>query len=196
MVQSVPVNGEVVRWAVEESGLSMDEAAAKSRAGAAVLEGWVEGVGKPSRGEFTRLVKTLKRPSALFFAPVVPEASPLPAMRRAPGQTVHTLSAQERLWMRRALRLQKMVSFLRGRWGRRIDLPRFDGETAEAAGERLRQWLGVGFGLSVSWDSNAEAWRWWRERLERRGVLVFSLQLGRGGVRGFSIWTRRRRSLR
>lgn len=188
MVQLVPVNGEVVRWAVEESGLSMDEAAAKSKVDEAVLKGWVEGVGKPSRGEFTRLVRTLKRPSALFFAPEVPEASPLPAMRRVPGQTVHTLSAQERLWMRRALRLQKMVSFLRGRWGRQVDLPRFNGEAAESAGERLRQWLGVGLGLSVAWDSNAEAWRWWRERLEGRGVLVFALQLGRDGVRGFSIW--------
>ena len=184
----VPVNGEVVRWAVEESGLSTGEVAAQLKVEADALEGWMEGAGKPSRGEFTMLVKTLKRPSALFFAPRVPEASPLPAMRRAAGQATRKLSAQERLWMRRAVRLQKLLSFLCGRRGPQVDLPRFDGEPAEQAGERLRRWLGVSHGLSVSWDSNAEAWRWWRERLERRGVFVFALELGRDGVRGFSVW--------
>ena len=184
----VPVNGEVVRWAVEESGLSMVEVAARSKVAAASLKGWMEGAGKPSRGEFTRLVNTLKRPSALFFAPGVPEASPLPAMRRAPGQAVRKLSAQERLWMRRAVRLQKLLSFLCGRWGVQVDLPKFDGEPAEQAGERLRRWLGVSTGMSVSWSSHAEAWRWWRERLEQCGVFVFALELGRDGVRGFSVW--------
>lgn len=189
MVKSVvPVNGEVVRWAVEESGLSTSEAAAQSKVEAAALESWMEGAGKPSRGEFTRLVKTLKRPSALFFAPRVPEASPLPAMRRAPGRATRKLSAQERLWMRRAVRLQKLLSFLGGRRGAQIDLPRFDGEPAEQAGERLRRWLGVSPVLAISRDSPAEAWRWWRERLERRGVFVFALGLGRDGVRGFSVW--------
>ena len=184
----VPVNGEIVRWAVEESGLSMDEVASRSKVDAVELAGWVEGDGKPSRGEFTRLVEVLKRPSALFFAGRVPEPSPLPAMRSSPGQQVRALSEQERLWMRRSLRLQKLVSFLCDRWGRQVDLPRFGlDDPAEEAGERLRKWLGVSTDIQ-GLEGAAIWWRMWREQLERRGMLVFALQLGGDGIRGFSVW--------
>ncbi len=36
------------------------------------------------------------------------------------------------------------------------------------------------------WGSTVDPWLWWREKLEGRGILVFALQLGKDGVRGFS----------
>ena len=147
----------------------------------------MDGVSRPSQGEFTRLFKALKRPSALFFAPRAPEPLGIPALRGSPGQTDRALSERERLWIRRSRRLQRMMSFLFQQQGRRADLPRIGrDEDAEMAAARVRRWLGVSVDLQTSWDASVDPWRWWRTRLEGRGLLVFALQLGPEGIRGFS----------
>ena len=183
----VPVNSEVVRWAIEESGLPPEDVSRKVGVDVVVLKDWMDGVARPSQGEFTQLFKALKRPSALFFAPRAPEPLGVPALRGSPGQAGRTLSERERLWVRRSRRLQQLMSFLLQEQDRRADLPRFSRkENPETAGTRVRPWLGVSVDLQMSWDSTVDPWRWWRERLEGRGVLVFALQLGPEGVRGFS----------
>ena len=183
----VPVNAEVVRWAVEESGLLPEDVSGRVGVDVVVLRDWMDGVSRPSQGEFTRLFKALKRPSALFFAPRAPEPLGIPALRGSPGQTDRALSERERLWIRRSRRLQKMMSFLFQQQGRRADLPRIGrDEDAEMAGPRVRRWLGVSVDLQTSWDASVDPWRWWRTRLEGRGLLVFALQLGPEGIRGFS----------
>lgn len=183
----VPVNAEVVRWAVEESGLLPEDVSGRVGVDVVVLRDWMDGAARPSQGEFTRLFKALKRPSALFFAPSVPEPLNVPALRGSPGQPDRALSERERLWIRRSRRLQRMMSFLFQQQGRRADLPRIGREEdAETAGERVRRWLGVSIDLQVSWGSSVDPWRWWRTRLEGCGILVFALQLGPEGIRGFS----------
>ena len=183
----VPVNGEVVRWAVEESGLLLEDVSGRVGVDVVVLRDWMDGIARPSQGEFTRLFKVLKRPSALFFAPRAPQPLGVPALRGSPGQAGRTLLERERLWVRRSRRLQKLMSFLFQQQGRRADLPRFGREEeAETAGGRVRRWLGVSVELQMSWDSSVDPWRWWRARIEGRGVLVFALQLGPEGIRGFS----------
>ncbi len=183
----VPVNAEVVRWAVEESGLLLEDVSGRVGVDAVVLRDWMDGVSRPSQGEFTRLFKTLKRPSALFFAPRAPEPLSVPVLRGSPGQVGRALSERERLWVRRSRRLQKLMSFLFRQQGRRADLPRLGrDEDTEMAGTRVRRWLGVSVDLQMSWDSRVDPWRWWRARLEGRGILMFTLQLGPDGIRGFS----------
>jgi Zn-dependent peptidase ImmA (M78 family) len=183
----VPVNGEVVRWAIEESGLRPEDVSRKVGVDVVVLRDWMDGVAKPSQGEFTELFKALKRPSALFFAPRPPEQLAVPAFRGPAGQASRALSERERIWIRRSRRVQKLVSFLFQQQGRRADLPQFGRDQgAETAGGRVRRWLGVSVDLQMSWDSTVDPWRWWRERLEVRGILVFALQLGPDAIRGFS----------
>ncbi|MHC4471045.1 MAG: ImmA/IrrE family metallo-endopeptidase, partial [Planctomycetota bacterium] len=57
-----------------------------------------------------------------------------------------------------------------------------------AAGRRIREWLGVGEGEQLSWKSLKVAFDEWRARLGAMGVLVFQLQLGKEGIRGFSAY--------
>lgn len=183
----VPVNAEVVRWAVEESGLLPEDVSGRVGVDVVVLRDWMNGAARPSQGEFTRLFRALKRPSALFFAPRAPEPLGVPALRGSPGQTDRALSERERLWVRRSRRLQRVMSFLLQQQGRRADLPRIGlEEDTEMAATRVRRWLDVSVDLQMSWDSSIDPWRWWRTRLERRGILVFALQLGPDGIRGFS----------
>ena len=81
----VPVNGDVVRRAVAESGLLPEELSRRVGVDVAALGDWMDGVARPSQGEFTRLFRALKRPGALFFAPSAPELSSVPALRGSRG---------------------------------------------------------------------------------------------------------------
>jgi Zn-dependent peptidase ImmA (M78 family) len=186
----VPVNGEVVRWAVDESGLSVADLAEKANLEATAVRAWIEGAAQPTKGEFTRLVRALKRPSALFFAKRVPESSALPeSLRSAPGKYGHSLAEGERRWVRRALRLQKLLSFLGSQRGASVTLPRVSRQVSpESAATTVREWLGVSVEEQVAQDSGFAAWSFWRERLEQSGFLVFVLQLGPDNIRGFSSW--------
>ena len=189
MKSLVPVNSEVVRWAVDESGLPPEDISRRVGVDVVALRGWMDGVSRPSQGEFTRLFKTLKRPSALFFAPRAPEPLGVPSFRGSPGSKGRPLSAQERLWIRRSRRLQKLMSFLLQQQGQRADLPRFSREEGpNTAAELVRRWLGVSVDLQMSSDSSVDPWRWWRTALEKHGILVFALQLGPQGIRGFSFY--------
>jgi Zn-dependent peptidase ImmA (M78 family) len=186
----VPVNGDVVRWAIDESGLTLEELADKVDVDAAAVQEWIEGTAQPSQGEFTRLVQALKRPSALFFAERVPVSSALPeSLRSAPGKYGHSLTEEERRWVRRSLRLQKLMSFLGRQRGAAVDLPQVPKRgSPESAAMIIRQWLDVSVEDQVSQESGLAAWRFWRERFEQRGLLVFVLQLGPENIRGFSSW--------
>lgn len=186
----VPVNGDVVRWAIDESGLSLEEVAEKTKVSPTDVEMWVEGTAQPSQGEFTRLVKTLKRPSALFFSERIPTSSTLPeSLRSAPGRYGHILKQEERRWVRRALRLQKLVSFLVQQRDEVVDIPRSSThEDPETVAARVRTWLEISIDEQVSWESANDAWSNWRHRLEELGLLVFVLQLGSDNIRGFSSW--------
>lgn len=185
----VPVNNDVVRWAVEESGLLPEDISRRVGVDAVVLRDWMDGVARPSQGEFTRLFRALKRPSALFFAPRPPARLAVPSFRGPQGPKVRSLSESERLWIRRSRRLQKVVSFLLEQQGQRADLPQVGRkEKPDRAAELVRRWLGVGVDLQLSWDSSVDPWRWWRTAFERHEVLVFALQLGPDGIRGFSFY--------
>ncbi len=185
-----PVNPEVLKWAVEESGYSHGELAAHPKIDESIVAGWVEGAGGPTRGQFTRLAEKLRRPKSIFFLPKPPESSGLPPqLRRAVGRTRRELSAAELLWVRRARRMQRLLSLLeRDEQGEVVAIPELSPrQNAGLAGATLRTWLGVMLGEQLEWASPTEAFDAWRDASESRGVLVMQLQLGRGGLRGFAL---------
>lgn len=186
----VPVNGRVVAWAIDESGVPLEDLAEKIKVDPTVLQGWIRGEIQPSKGEFTRMVDALRRPSALFFSERVPQSSALPdSLRSAPGRNGQELVELERRWVRRALRIQKVLSFLGSQRGLNVDLPQVGMNIPpETAAARVREWLEVTVDDQVSQESAYAAWQFWRERLEHKGFLVFSLQFGPENIRGFSSW--------
>lgn len=186
----VPVNSAVVRWAVEESGIAPASLADKIDVELELLLAWLDGTVQPSQGQFTRLVKALRRPSALFLSERVPESSALPeSLRSAPGKHGRDLVEEERRWVRRSLRLQKLLSYLGRQRDISVDLPRLSKKVPpDLAAQRVRRWLGVSIGEQVDQDPGYAAWQFWRGRLELKGFLVFVLQLGPENIRGFSSW--------
>lgn len=184
-----PINHEVLRWAVDESGYSPEDIASHLGIGAAEVEGWLAGDGGPGRGQFTKIAQKLRRPKAIFYLPEPPPSGTPPQLRRAVGRTQRELDAGELLQVRRARRLQRLLSLLaRDEGAAAVELPALTPDSdASDAGARLRTWLGVTLDRQLDWDSPREAFEAWRDAIETRGVAVMQLPLGSEGLRGFAL---------
>ncbi len=187
-----PVTPDVVRWAVEEDGRDAPALAEALKVDEDTFLAWLEGDAKPTKGQVTRLAEVLRRPRALFFLPTPPAAATLPASYRHPPGAQRDVSQAARLHLRRARRVQDAVA-----WTLRdepeVELPRHAlTEDAAAAGEAVREWTGITVEEQYAWTGGPyTALNAWRQAFDRLGILVFSIEVGRGDVRGFSSWNPR-----
>lgn len=192
MTEYSPVTPEVVAWAIDESGLSVEEIAGKLdklKVVPADVSAWATGAEQPTKGQLTKLAETLRRPRAMFFLPEAPEADSLPdGLRKPAGERAtdqRELTFDERIQVRRARYLQEFVATLVE------DAPALPAaDSRDDAGEvavRLRRWTGVSIEQRRSWGDAARAFRGWREAIEARGVTVLALPLGKEGIRGFAL---------
>ncbi len=138
-----PVTPEVMKWAIDESGMSVRELAERLKVEPSAVSAWANGSSKPSKGQLTKLAEKLKRPRAMFFLPEAPLSSSLPdGLRTAAGvRDDPALSFDERLLVRRARRLQGFVTEL---VEQEVEIPRASqNESPQSAATRLRSWAGV-----------------------------------------------------
>jgi Zn-dependent peptidase ImmA (M78 family) len=111
--------------------------------------------------------------------------------RSAPGLRDHKLTSTALREIRRARRLQRAVAWVYASNDESVvDLPRYDWAATDPveAGSDIRQTLMLTVEEQARWRNIPEALRNWRAMLDDRGILIFSLTLGRDEVRGFSAW--------
>lgn len=189
---SVPLNGNVLRWAREEAALSVADLATLVKVDPGELSAWERGDGQPTKGQFTKLVGKLRRPSAIFFLPQPPRDAGLPTeFRRGPGLRGHELQQDELRLLRWTRRLQGLVEWAARDAGQAtVAIPQADAGTSpiDAAAE-FRRSVGISVEEQVSWKEASQALRSWRARLEELGVVAVQLSLGRESIRGFSVWS-------
>ena len=187
----IPITGSVLRWAIDESGLSNSEFAQKVRTEPDNVQAWISGQAQPTKTQFNKIVSTLKRPSAAFFLPEPPQHLNLPPpLRRSVGARNRALSAQELREIRWARRLQQLVAYLREEDATDVPrLPRFaPSDPPSRAARVLRNRLNVPQEQQTQWPNPSAAFSGWREAVEDAGVLVLLLQLGPDAIRGFALW--------
>ena len=190
MTEYAPVTPEVVAWAIDESGLSPDEIARRVKVTPAAVSAWATGAEKPTKGELTRFAETLKRPRAMFFLPEAPGyRSSLPdGLRKVAGvreQGKQELTFKERLWVRQARRLQRLLASLVDQQPH-IPLANRREDPRDVA-ERIRRWTGITTETRREWTSPSQAFRSWREALEAEGLVVLALPMGKDSVQGFAL---------
>lgn len=187
----IPITGSVLRWAIDESGLSNSEFAQKVRTEPDNVQAWISGQAQPTKTQFNKIVSTLKRPSAAFFLPEPPQHLNLPPpLRRSVGARNRALNAQELREIRWARRLQQLVAHLREEDATDVPrLPRFaSSDPPSRAARVLRNRLNVPLEQQTQWPNSRAAFSGWREAVEDAGVLVLLLQLGPNAIRGFALW--------
>ncbi|MCY4163579.1 MAG: XRE family transcriptional regulator [bacterium] len=191
VAKTVPITGKVLAWAREEAGLTQSELAEHAKLGLDGLRAWEAAESYPTKGQFSKLLNVLKRPSALFFLPEPPVHAAMPtSLRSAPSLGEHKLGPKEVKEIRWARRLQELaVWVLRDQVAPKVHLAQYrpSQDAAEIAFlERSKS--GISPDEQLAWKSDSEAFRAWREYLEEMGILVMQLTMGKNNIRGFGAW--------
>lgn len=178
----------MLKWEREQVGLTVGEVADTLQVSPTEVRGWEDGNVTPSLADLRRLAQLYVCPVGYFFL-----GSPLREARQLDFRGLgpdKELSYESHKTLRRFLRYVEVA----GEWMERLGFPKeaFIPELplrdpAEAAQQAV-QLLGVTQEVRESWGSPDEAFSAWRLAVERRGILVLSMTLPRGGIRGASTW--------
>ena len=190
-VKDVPISGSVLGWAREEAGFTQLGLAERAKLSVEDIKAWEAGAGLPTKGQFSTLVKILKRPSAVFFLPEPPLSAGMPtALRRAPGLGAHKLGPDETHQIRWARRLQEIMSWvLKDNGQNPVPFDQYSVRSNPVEQADLdRKRSGIPTKEQLAWPSLSTAFRAWRSYLEQQSVLVLQLRMGKNNIRGFGAW--------
>ncbi|MCP3961535.1 MAG: ImmA/IrrE family metallo-endopeptidase [bacterium] len=181
------VEPELLIWARETRGLSIEQAAKSIGISEERLSAWELGKAKPTVRQLRKASSTYKRAIGLLFLPEPPEEDEvIRDFRRAPQTEFEGMSP--------ALRLE--IRLARERRAEAIDLAKEIGEPLPAfrlrasrheepieVAARIRSLLGVSIEDQTGWSDKYDAFNSWRAAIERQGVLVFQT----GGLVTFKV---------
>jgi Zn-dependent peptidase ImmA (M78 family)/transcriptional regulator with XRE-family HTH domain len=179
MPASVPaiIEPELLQWARETSGYSLDEAAHKlGFKDPSKLADAEQGRSHLTIAKLREAARVYRRPLAAFFLPRSPEVEPLPRdFRRIAGAEPLDVSPPLLLALRQARRRREIATRLYSEVGhhpRVFNLQARLEEHPDVIAERAREWLGVGEDDDGGKIRTATL-NDWIDRVEARDVLVF-----------------------
>lgn len=191
--QLAPVTPEVLRWARESIGVSVEIAAHRAGVSEDRIILWETGEQEPTIAKARALAKLYQRPFSILFLPSPPVRSfdTLRDFRKLPGSVDEQWSRPMHKVFRRAQDIQASA----------LDLLADEGETPfsqvpgshlqvapEEAARRGREALGVSIQQQVSWGKPEEALAGWLKAVESLGVFVLrTSDVSVVEMRGFSI---------
>jgi len=190
-----PVTPEVLRWARESIGVSLDEAARRAGVPVERIEAWEVGQSEPTVAKLRALAQLYQRPLAVFFLPEPPLTfDAMRDFRRLPGQGDRSWSRALHKVFRRALSQQENAMELMEEDGvtPASSIPAVSRDTStEAAGQIARRALGITLNEQFSWRKPDDAFAGWLQAIEALNVFVLrSSDVALEEMRGFSISTR------
>jgi Zn-dependent peptidase ImmA (M78 family) len=186
----IPITPSVLRWAIAESGYAHEDVARAVGVESSVLRSWTSGESSPTLSHARKLAGKLHRPLAALLLPAPPENRPVAVEFRHPQNERRDLNVDERRYIRRASRLQEIMSWIsRGLQLESAQTPLASaGDDPAAVATVIREFLKVDVSQQREWQNPAIAFDRWRESLERYGHLVFLFSLGKESSQGFSLW--------
>ncbi|AIO45892.1 MULTISPECIES: XRE family transcriptional regulator [Burkholderia] len=192
-----PVEGvqpEVLRWARETVGLSIDEVATMLRAAPSEVADWETGAGAPTYAQLEKLAyQVFKRPLAVFFLPAPPEEKvPQREFRTLPETDMRSLARDTYLQIRQAHAFQlSLKEVFNGRnpadkliWK---SLALSLSEPVSAQADKVRRLLGITLDEQTSWRNDDLALKQWRKAIEDAGVFVFKSSFKQREISGFCL---------
>ena len=174
---AAPINPDLLVWARETAGYSVDDAAAKLGVKPEKLEAIEKGDPAPSFALLKKAADVFKRPLAVFFLPQAPERQTVvhdfrlqPGVSQRPyAPRLNAEIRQARLHREDALELaheveHEMTPFLHAAT---MD------EATPAVAARVRQFLGITLEQQAAFRRAEDALKAWKDAVERQAVLVF-----------------------
>lgn len=186
----VPINGDVLAWAMEQAGVDAAELAERCGTTPEIVEGWRAGERQPTKTQFRKLVARLRRPSAIYFLANPPaDDAIIRAFRNPPGvEGERVLADAELRAIQTAERIQKVGRWIREQRGDdTVTVPRYTPNKLTASLKASRTFLSWSVEDQVDAPSASQAAKLLRERLEHVGILVLQFPMTPAGCRGFSL---------
>lgn len=173
---------ELLRWARESAGLSLEDAARKLQTKAEKLLRWETGQEPTTLAKLRKMAQVYKRQFSDFFLPEPPAEETIPHdFRRMPGEVALTYSPQLRHQLRMAHTRRAILRDLLDELDEVI--PAFGLQTTlnsdpEAVGQQIREFFNIPMDVQRSWARDAgqsarRAYKNWRSAIESHGILVF-----------------------
>ncbi len=186
------IKPELLIWARQSAGFSLDAAAVKLRVSEARLRSWETGEARPTIAQLRTAARVYKRPLAIFYLPEPPlDFQPLRDYRRVPDAQLGQLSPGLLAVIRRARAVREAALELRELADEPVDpAPKLDDGTTdpERFGAAARALLGVTLAQQAAWPDPRRALNAWLDAVSRLDVLVLQAQsIPVQEMRGFSI---------
>ncbi len=190
------INKEVLAWARDAAGYSLEEAARKIGIRTERYTAWedVEDELLPTIKQLRKTAQVFHRPVSVFYLPEPPTTfQAMRDLRRLPGDGIRTFSPALRYEMELAQQRRELALELYGEIGEQISELTTSislSDDPEEAGHSVREMLRVTFANQVEWghQGGLATFHGWRQLLEGIDILVFQMsRVDWDEVSGFAV---------
>lgn len=188
------VEPEMLLWGRQYAYLSIDDASQRIGVSVEKLREWENGVSSPTVVQLHRIARVYKQLFAVFYMqnPPKPASLPLKDFRRLPSTGISEISYELAGEIRTAINRREIaVRMVEEMEEEPIEfsLTAYLSEKPSEIAEKVRSLLFSDLSKIPSFANKYNAFRFFRERLERLGILVFqSSSVSVSEMRGFSIY--------
>lgn len=186
----IPINPEVLKWARETAGYSLDQLIKSFRK----LDVWENGESYPTYGQLEALASKYKRPVVIFFFPFPPDEITVErSLRAVSEEDVHNLSPQVRFLFRKSKMFQLYLKELfSDKRKEQVDKLNWLKGNAQQSPSKLAHDVRTVFKITIEdqslWESEDQALEGWRTILAQHGIFVFKDAFKDNRVSGFCIY--------
>ena len=183
------VNNEVLRWARESTGYSIEDLAKKVGLSINKLKEWEIKTSKIRYSTITKLAKVLVRPTTALLLNKPPLESKLPEYFRRAGAK-GALQPELRIAIRKARHLQHLSNELEisTSMGAKVALESASlSDNYEIIAERERDNLGIILEDQLKWKNPRKALNVFRTAIEKKNIFVFQMEMPPDLAQGFSL---------
>ncbi len=189
------VNPDVIRWAREKAGFTIEEISLKLNKKASIIEEWENGISLPTYNQLEDLAyRFYKRPLAIFFFPDPPTEEDLEkSFRTMPNVEIENISPNVRYLIREAEYLQITLNDINNQknpFDKNIfkDISVSINSNVVSVIEEIRRYLEIGLNDQIAWKSNYEALNNWRDAIEKSGIFIFKNAFKQDDISGFCLY--------
>lgn len=186
------INPDIVRWARERSGYTLQEVAKSLKKDVETISNWESGAAAPTYVQLETLADKYRRPVAMFFFPEPPQEPDFVGQLALRSSEIEQLDPSIRILLRQARARQlSLMELNMGVNPAEMKIFRdlhaqLDDSVTELA-QQTRSYLGISVEAQVSWRRAREAIENWRESVEEKGVFVFKEAFEGDSVDGFCL---------
>ncbi|MBI2853028.1 MAG: ImmA/IrrE family metallo-endopeptidase [Chloroflexi bacterium] len=184
-------NPAMLEWARASMGLNREDVEALAGIAAERIRAWEHAQEAPALSDLQGLAEIYDCPVGFLFLDSPPKERMLLDFRGLTADKIDSMSYETRVHLSEFLRLTDYLASLMEDLSltHRVDIDAVGvDDPVETVAAREREKFGFTSEIRQRWATANEAFEFWRQAIESRGVFVFSLKLKASEVRGTSRW--------